>query len=65
MDGLRRIWKSEAAGAGRCCAPRLENDTPFLKLHRKDTSGKVEVLSPSMEDRVRDGDVIYVRESLF
>jgi len=37
-----------------------------IRIHRHDdASGKVQVLQPSMDDPVRDGDVIYVRESLF
>ena len=37
-----------------------------IRVHRHDdASGKVQVLQPSMDDPVRDGDVIYVRESLF
>lgn len=36
-----------------------------IRVHRKDAQNKVEVVTPSMDDRMRDGDVIYVRESLF
>lgn len=36
-----------------------------LRVHRKGSSGKVEVLTPKMDDLVRDGDVVYLRESLF
>jgi polysaccharide export outer membrane protein len=37
-----------------------------IRVHRHDEStGKVQVLQPTMDDPVRDGDVIYVRESLF
>jgi polysaccharide export outer membrane protein len=34
-------------------------------VHRKGEGGKVEVLQPSMTDLLRDGDVVFVRESLF
>jgi polysaccharide export outer membrane protein len=37
-----------------------------IRVHRHDdATGKVQVLQPAMDDQVRDGDVIYVRESLF
>ena len=36
-----------------------------ITLHRRDDAGKVEELKPTMDSSVRDGDVIYVRESLF
>ena len=36
-----------------------------MRVHRKGADGKVQVLQPNMDDPVRDGDVVYVRESLF
>lgn len=36
-----------------------------IRVHRKAADGRVEVITPGMDDRMRDGDVIYVRESLF
>ncbi|ABM95688.1 polysaccharide export protein EpsE [Methylibium petroleiphilum] len=36
-----------------------------MRVHRRGTDGKVQVLQPSMDDQLRDGDVVYVRESLF
>lgn len=36
-----------------------------IRLHRRTPDGKVQVLQPSMDDSMRDGDVLYVRESLF
>lgn len=36
-----------------------------IRVHRRNADGKVEVLQPAMDDRVQDGDVVYVRESLF
>ncbi len=36
-----------------------------LRIHRKGTDGKTQVLQPTMEDLVRADDVVYVRESLF
>jgi polysaccharide biosynthesis/export protein len=36
-----------------------------IRVHRKAEEGKVRVLQPAMDDKLRDGDVVYVRESLF
>lgn len=36
-----------------------------IRLHRRATDGKVQVTQPGMDDSLRDGDVLYVRESLF
>jgi polysaccharide export outer membrane protein len=36
-----------------------------LRVHRRSADGKVEILQPGMNDPMKDGDVIYVRESLF
>jgi polysaccharide biosynthesis/export protein len=34
-------------------------------VHRKGAAGKIEVLQPDMTDLLREGDVVFVRESLF
>ena len=36
-----------------------------IRVHRRDAQGQIQVLNPGMDDRVHDGDVVYVRESLF
>jgi polysaccharide export outer membrane protein len=36
-----------------------------LRLHRRDTGGKVQVKEPTMEEQVQADDVLYVRQSLF
>ena len=36
-----------------------------LRIHRKGEDGKVQIVQPKMDDLLRDGDVVYVRESLF
>jgi len=36
-----------------------------MRVHRRGADGKVQVIQPGMDDRLRDGDVVYVRESLF
>ncbi|RYE81788.1 MAG: polysaccharide export protein EpsE [Oxalobacteraceae bacterium] len=36
-----------------------------IRVHRKGPDGKVQVVQPAMDDNVRDGDVVFVKESLF
>jgi polysaccharide export outer membrane protein len=36
-----------------------------MQLHRRNAAGKLEVYNPRMDDVLRAGDVIYVKESLF
>ena len=36
-----------------------------LRVHRKGRDGAVEILEPTMTDKLREGDVVFVRESLF
>jgi polysaccharide biosynthesis/export protein len=36
-----------------------------IVLHRRDAAGKVKEISASLDDDVHDGDVIYVKESVF
>jgi polysaccharide biosynthesis/export protein len=36
-----------------------------LRVHRKGGDGKTVVITPALDDLLRDGDVVYVRESLF
>ncbi len=36
-----------------------------IRVHRKAASGQVEVTQPVMNDLLREGDVVFVRESLF
>jgi polysaccharide export outer membrane protein len=36
-----------------------------IRVHRKSADGKIEVIEPALDDRVKDGDVVFVRESLF
>ena len=36
-----------------------------IRVHRKGDDGKVDVITPTLDDPMRDGDVVYVRESLF
>ena len=36
-----------------------------IKVHRRNGDGPVQVLQPAMQERMQDGDVVFVRESLF
>ena len=36
-----------------------------IRIHRKGGDGKVQVIQPAMDDVLREGDVVFVRESLF
>lgn len=36
-----------------------------IRIHRKTPEGKVEVVQPAMDEVVKEGDVVYVKESLF
>jgi polysaccharide biosynthesis/export protein len=36
-----------------------------IRVHRKGSDGAVSVVQPTMTDKLRDGDVVFVRESLF
>ncbi len=36
-----------------------------IRVHRKGADGKVQIVTPGMDDKMQDGDVVYVRESLF
>ena len=36
-----------------------------IRVHRKTADGRVQVITPTLDDKLQDGDVVYVRESLF
>ncbi|WP_235533766.1 MULTISPECIES: polysaccharide export protein EpsE [unclassified Roseateles] len=36
-----------------------------IRVHRKGADGKVQVIQAALDDGVKDGDVVYVKESLF
>jgi polysaccharide export outer membrane protein len=36
-----------------------------IRVHRRTADGKVQVLQPALDDKLQDGDVVFVRESLF
>ena len=36
-----------------------------IRVHRKSADGKVQIITPALDDKMLDGDVVFVRESLF
>ncbi len=36
-----------------------------IRVHRRAQDGKVQIIQPAMDEPLRDGDVVFVRESLF
>ena len=36
-----------------------------IKVHRKEADGSIQLIVPTMTDKLREGDVVFVRESLF
>lgn len=55
------VMQALATGGGLT----LRGTEKGLRVHRKESDGKVQVLQPAMDDLLHDGDVVYVRESLF
>jgi polysaccharide export outer membrane protein len=50
-----------AAGGGLT----LRGTEKGIKVHRKEADGSVQLMAPSLTDKLREGDVVFVRESLF
>jgi polysaccharide biosynthesis/export protein len=55
------VMQALATGGGLS----LRGTEKGLRVHRKGADGKTAVLSPALDDVLRDGDVVFVRESLF
>jgi polysaccharide export outer membrane protein len=55
------VMQALAGGGGLT----LRGTEKGIRIHRKMPDGKIDVLQPTLDDKVRDGDVVYVRESLF
>ena len=55
------VRQALAQGGG----PTLRGTERRLRLYRRGADGKVEMLSPNLNDRVQPDDVLYVNESLF
>ena len=55
------VMQALASGGGL----NLRGTEKGLRVHRRDADGKLQVIQPNMDDLLREGDVVYVRESLF
>ncbi|MCC4116426.1 polysaccharide export protein EpsE [Aromatoleum toluclasticum] len=55
------VMQALATGGG----PTLRGTVRGLRIHRRGGDGKVAVIEPTLEDRLRPDDIIYVKESLF
>jgi polysaccharide export outer membrane protein len=55
------VMQALATGGGLT----LRGTQKGIRIHRKGADGKVVVIEPTLDDKVQDGDVVYVRESLF
>ncbi|MBN8507177.1 MAG: polysaccharide export protein EpsE [Burkholderiales bacterium] len=55
------VMQALATGGGL----NLRGTEKGLRVHRRDAAGKLQVIEPKMDDLLVDGDVVYVRESLF
>jgi len=61
LERSMTLLQGLAAGGGLT----LRGTDKGIRLHRRAADGRTTVLEPGMDDALRDGDVIYVRESLF
>jgi polysaccharide export outer membrane protein len=43
----------------------LRGTVKGMQVHRKGPDGSIKIFEPTMTDKLRDGDVVFVRESLF
>jgi polysaccharide export outer membrane protein len=55
------VMQAVAAGGGATQRGTLKG----LKVTRRGADGKMQTIEPSMEDTLKDGDVVFIRESLF
>ena len=55
------VMQAVAAGGGATPRGTLKG----LKVSRRGADGRIQTIEPSMEDTLKDGDVMYIRESLF
>ena len=66
LFSLLCLWLEPAASAQPPGGGLSQRGTEKgLRLHRKAADGKLPVLAPGLDELLRDGDVVYVRESLF
>lgn len=55
------VMQALASGGGLT----LRGTQKGIVVHRKTADGKIEVIQPTLDDPVQDGDVVFVKESLF
>lgn len=61
LDRGMTVLQALASGGGLT----LRGTEKGLRVHRRAADGKVQILQPQMDEQLRDGDVVYVKESLF
>jgi polysaccharide biosynthesis/export protein len=65
--GIQRLERGmtvmQAVAAGGGATPR--GTLKGLRISRRGPDGRIQTIEPSMEDTLKDGDVMYIRESLF
>ena len=61
LDRGMTVMQAVAAGGGATARGTLKG----LKVTRRGPDGKMQTIEPTMEDTLKDGDVVYIRESLF
>jgi polysaccharide export outer membrane protein len=61
LERSMTVVQALAAGGGLT----LRGTEKGVRVSRKDAEGKVQSIQPAMDDALKDGDVIFVRESLF
>ena len=61
IERAMTVMQTLATGGGLT----LRGTQKGIRIHRKTADGKVQVIEPTLDDKVIDGDVVYVRESLF
>jgi polysaccharide export outer membrane protein len=55
------VMQALATGGGLT----LRGTQKGIRVHRKTADGKVDIIEPTLDDKVQDGDVVFVKESLF
>lgn len=55
------VMHALAQGGG----PTIRGTEWHLRLHRKNSDGTIEKISPEMTDKIKPEDILYVRESIF
>ncbi|WP_073465754.1 polysaccharide export protein EpsE [Rhizobacter sp. OV335] len=61
LESNMTLMQALASGGGLT----QRGTTRGLRVHRRNGEGRVEELQPGMNDALQNGDVIYIRESLF